>query len=137
MSQNTSKPIAPSFVCPGRVTVDQRGHSVWQWEGMDTDSTSLLLKRLENDALELEPTRSVPTPGGTGPTARGAARDAPSGGDRPDGVRGTSSARAAGTRRTRPRRAAAPAQADEGIQLEATLSVRYGGGFDPYDNTPR
>jgi hypothetical protein len=46
----------------GRVEFDSRGNSVWRWnaQGKDKlDSTSILIKRLENDALELEPTRSV------------------------------------------------------------------------------
>jgi hypothetical protein len=44
----------------GHVVVDSRGRNVWQWKDAEVDSTSLVLKRLENDALELEPTRKVP-----------------------------------------------------------------------------
>lgn len=48
----------------GRVEIDNRGRNVWHWDDAQIDSTSILLKRLDNDALELEPTRSVPIPKG-------------------------------------------------------------------------
>jgi hypothetical protein len=44
---------------PGRVQIDQRGRNVWHWNDDQMDSTSILLKRLENTELELEPTRKV------------------------------------------------------------------------------
>jgi|SRR5690606_17660516 len=45
----------------GRVEFDSRGNSVWRWKRQDgeKDSTSVLLKRLENTELSLEPTRSL------------------------------------------------------------------------------
>jgi hypothetical protein len=45
---------------PGRVAVDSRGRNVWQWAKAALDSTSILLKRLENKDLALEPTQKVP-----------------------------------------------------------------------------
>jgi hypothetical protein len=48
----------------GHVEVDARGNSVWRWsEQGPLDTTSILLKRLENDALELEATRKAEQPG--------------------------------------------------------------------------
>lgn len=44
---------------PGRVEVDARGRNVWRWNAGENDSTSMLLKRLDNDALALEPTQKV------------------------------------------------------------------------------
>jgi hypothetical protein len=44
----------------GRVVVDSRGRNVWQWARNAIDSTSILLKRLENKDLALEPTQKVP-----------------------------------------------------------------------------
>ena len=44
----------------GRVVVDSRGHNVWQWAKDVIESTSVLLKRLENKDLALEPTQKVP-----------------------------------------------------------------------------
>jgi hypothetical protein len=44
----------------GRVEIDSRGNSVWRWARSVIDSTSVLLKRLENHDLSLEPTRKVP-----------------------------------------------------------------------------
>lgn len=40
----------------GRVEVDSRGRNVWHWEDEQIDSTTILLKRLDNDALQLEST---------------------------------------------------------------------------------
>ena len=50
----------PEGEAPGRVVVDGRGHNVWQWAKDVLESTSVLLKRLENKDLSLEPTRKVP-----------------------------------------------------------------------------
>ena len=47
----------------GRVEFDSRGNSVWRWARDVLDSTSILLKRLENKDLALEPTQKVPVLG--------------------------------------------------------------------------
>ena len=44
----------------GRVEIDSRGNSVWRWARDVLESTSVLLKRLENHDLALEPTQKVP-----------------------------------------------------------------------------
>lgn len=44
----------------GRVEFDSRGNSVWRWAKDVLESTSVLLKRLENKDLALEPTQKVP-----------------------------------------------------------------------------
>jgi len=63
MSQVTKKPqIATGAKAGGEVDRDSRGHNVWRWKQGSADSTSIVLKRLENDALRLEPTQSVPIP---------------------------------------------------------------------------
>jgi hypothetical protein len=70
-----------SDTSPGRVEFDSRGNSIWRWENPEGDSTSILLRRLDNDQLQLEATRPVPvlgsgrsrgTPAGAAP-ARGSA----------------------------------------------------------------
>jgi hypothetical protein len=43
----------------GKVVIDSRGHNVWQWARDVIESTSVLLKRLENKDLALEPTQKV------------------------------------------------------------------------------
>ena len=53
-------PDAPETEPPGKVVVDARGRNVWRWAKDVLDSTSVLLKRLENKDLALEPTRKVP-----------------------------------------------------------------------------
>jgi hypothetical protein len=54
----------PAMESVGKVVVDNRGRNVWKWAKDVTkdvlDSTSVLLKRLENKDLALEPTRKVP-----------------------------------------------------------------------------
>lgn len=55
----------------GSVQVDGRGRNVWQWNEKEVDSTTVMLGLLNNDALELEPTRNVPIPG-RDPSATGA-----------------------------------------------------------------
>lgn len=47
----------------GRVEFDSRGNSVWRWARDVLDSTSILLKRLDNKDLALEPTQKVPVLG--------------------------------------------------------------------------
>lgn len=54
---------------PGRVVVDSRGRNIWQWARDAIDSTSILLKRLENKDLALEPTQKVPVMRGADPKA--------------------------------------------------------------------
>jgi hypothetical protein len=44
----------------GKVEFDSRGKAVWRWACDVLESTSVLLKRLENRDLALEPTRKVP-----------------------------------------------------------------------------
>jgi hypothetical protein len=51
---------APSDQPAGRVEHDARGKAVWRWASDLIENTSVLLKRLENRALALEPTAKVP-----------------------------------------------------------------------------
>ena len=44
----------------GRIEFDSRGNSVWRWARDVLDSTSILLKRLDNTDLSLEQTAKVP-----------------------------------------------------------------------------
>ena len=64
MAADKDKPTLTRENANGRVVVDSRGRNVWQWNDarVDIDSTTILLKRLENDALELETTQNVPRP---------------------------------------------------------------------------
>jgi hypothetical protein len=66
MSRAHDKDVAPVAPPPtasepaGKVVVDSRGRNVWQWAKDVIESTSVVLKRLENKDLALEPTRKVP-----------------------------------------------------------------------------
>src|ERR1044071_7214445 len=55
----------------GRVVVDARGRNVWQWAKAALDSTSILLKRLENKDLAIEPTQKVSIMRGADPPEAG------------------------------------------------------------------
>jgi hypothetical protein len=63
MSRVPDKEVEDAAPAPepvGRVVVDSRGHNVWKWARDVIESTSVLLKRLENKDLALEPTQKVP-----------------------------------------------------------------------------
>jgi hypothetical protein len=77
MTTNSKKPTeAPAGEAPdakppaGRIEFDSRGNSVWRWARDVLDSTSILLKRLDNTDLSLEQTAKLPA-------ARGATKKAP------------------------------------------------------------
>jgi hypothetical protein len=72
----------------GSVEFDSRGRSVWRWARSVIDSTSVLLKRLENHDLALEPTQKVPiargsknAPGKSKRVAKGLSLEEPKGHD--------------------------------------------------------
>jgi hypothetical protein len=90
----------------GAVVIDGRGRNVWQWKDEQLDSTSVVLKRLENEALELEPTRKVPI---------GKPKDEAKDGGKNAGKRDARRGAARGT-------------------VAATFDVDSGGGFDPYNH---
>lgn len=56
----------------GRVEFDSRGNSVWRWARDVIESTSVLLKKLENKDLALEPTQRLPVMGGADPARKSA-----------------------------------------------------------------
>jgi hypothetical protein len=61
----------------GRVEFDSRGNSVWRWARDVLDSTSILLKRLDNKDLAIEPTQKVPVLGSKKVTKPGRPRRNP------------------------------------------------------------
>ena len=48
----------------GKVEVDSEGNRVWRWAREVLENTSVMLKRLENKDLALEPTQKIPVVGG-------------------------------------------------------------------------
>jgi hypothetical protein len=101
----------------GRVEVDARGRNVWRWARDVIDSTSVLLKRLDNKDLALEPTQKVPVVRGTDPAAKNAV--APKG-----------AAAAKGKKSAEDPRASDKAAKHPALQRER----RGDGGFDPYNS---
>jgi hypothetical protein len=106
---------------PGRVVVDSRGRNVWQWARDAIDSTSILLKRLENKDLAIEPTQKVPVIPGADPQAATKApaskQTAPT---KPGAKRADDGAAQKGAKHADPARR--PKRSDTG------------GGFDPYNS---
>jgi hypothetical protein len=109
-------PTGPETESPGKVVVDSRGHSVWQWAKDVLENTSVLLKRLENKDLALEPTQRVPTLPGQ-----------PEKGANPKGAKhADSNAKAAKEAASKSRVWHPAMQPDQGADR--------GGGFDPYNS---
>ena len=105
----------PETESPGKVVVDSRGHSVWQWAKDVLENTSVLLKRLENKDLALEPTQKVPVLPGQ-PAEKGAS---------PKAAKRDSNAKVA-------REAASKSSAWHPAQPDQVGD--RGGGFDPYNS---
>ena len=87
-TDNESHDNAPTVSEPaGKVEIDSHGNRVWRWAKEVLENTSVLLKRLDNKDLALEPTQKVPVLGAADrsrekkPAPRGAT---PSGSDEND-----------------------------------------------------
>jgi hypothetical protein len=106
---------------PGRVVVDSRGRNVWQWARDAIDSTSILLKRLENKDLAIEPTQKVPVMRGADPQAATKTPPAKPAAPTKPGVK-PAEGRAA-------QKSAGHAGPTRGPKRSDT-----GGGFDPYNS---
>jgi hypothetical protein len=130
-SQDSRDPKGKQNLTPGNVTVDSRGRNVWHFHGESIDSTSMMLQKLENPSLALEPTRKTrqldagsDAPGGKGPagkasTGKASPGKASAGKDSPTGKSdfgGTSDS------------------FEQRYQLKPGGKNR-GGGFDPYNRS--
>jgi hypothetical protein len=121
MSEDSPKPTKITTTRDskaGRVETDARGRNVWRWKktGAD-DSTSVLLKRLDNEALQLEPTARVPRPGTAESKKAGTAL--------PAGTRDVES-------KSRER---ATGRGQAGTRASTKRGNKGGGGFDPYNSS--
>jgi hypothetical protein len=107
------EPPAANPERPGKVVIDSRGRNVWQWAKDVLENTSVVLKRLENKDLSLEPTRKVPIlPGQQQKSA------------------GTTAAKTADAKA---KTANAPTP-DQHPALQPNPKRDGGGGFDPYNS---
>jgi hypothetical protein len=106
------RPVVGRGNSAGHVEIDSRGRNVWQWNDarIDIDSTTILLKRLDNDALELEATRPVPIPKHSKPTTESQAKGAT-------------------------KRASRSVDENREWSISESMKVDMGGGFDPYNRT--
>jgi len=105
---------------PGRIVIDGRGRNVWQWSDDQLDSTTIMLQRLDNSALALEPTRSVRRPAIGQDSGEGKA-------DGADAARSRD-------RRSRTGDSRSGTKGSGRFDIEHTFKVKAGGGFDPYNN---
>jgi hypothetical protein len=126
------EPPAPEPEPVGRVEVDARGRNVWRWARDVVDSTSVLLKRLENKDLALEPTQKVPIVRADSAPKGSAAKGSPQKGAPPKGAPAKSAAPSS-------HKSAKPDASKNGVQHPALQREREpsrgaGGGFDPYNS---
>jgi len=112
----------------GRVEVDSRGHNVWRWARDVIENTSVLLRRLENKDLALEPTQKVPIMRGRDSAPKASVPDARTAAAKPTlGKPGVSKPAA--------KIAAEPAASKTTPRHPALQQGRgSGGGFDPYNS---
>lgn len=104
----------PATERAGKVVVDSRGRNVWKWAKDVIDSTSVLLKRLENKDLALESTRKFPILSGGTPAEKGANPKAA---------------------KQRDSKKSADDEAEANARHPALQRERdRGGGFDPYNS---
>jgi len=94
------------------------GKAVWEWAEHENDSTSILLKSLENPELELEKTQNTPLPRKLDPKAAVKAKAKAKADEKP--------------RATKPSKPSAPKDDDNPWGLPKN---RGGGGFDPYNRS--
>lgn len=129
---------------PGRVVMDSRGHNVWRWSREGNDSTSVVLKRLDNQDLALEPTQKVPIARGADPAAKGAApkgaapKSAAAKGMPSKGAP-SKAAPSKGALPAKGKRSAANAETSKSSGFHPALQPDDergggGGGFDPYNS---
>jgi hypothetical protein len=110
---------------PGHVTVDARGRNVWKWNDDQLDSTTIMLQKLENSSLSLEPTLTFRKPD----IERAGARERT--GDRDQTKGGEQASRSDGRRAAERNRSG-----DSGsLRVEQSFKVKLGGGFDPYNRS--
>jgi hypothetical protein len=119
-----AEPPAPGPV--GRVEVDSRGRNVWRWARDVIDSTSVLLKRLDNKDLALEPTQNVPIVRAADAASKG-------------GVPNAKAVKGAGVKgMSKSKKATAEAEASQNGVFHPALQPDPGrdggGGFDPYNS---
>jgi len=70
-TDNASNDDPPTVREPaGKVEVDSDGNRVWRWAREVLENTSVLLKRLENKDLALDPTQKVPVIRGADPVEK-------------------------------------------------------------------
>ena len=96
----------------GRVEVDARGRNVWRWARDVIDSTSVLLKRLDNKNLALEPTQKVPVVRNAESAPKGKVARGGKAADEPD----------------------ASSKKPQHPALQRERRRESGGGFDPYNS---
>ena len=127
----------------GRIEVDSRGRNVWQWNDSQLDSTTILLRRLDNDALELESTGYLQDQSGGTHDEKGTSQRK-TGADRFDSVQ-TESDAALAAETTLVIEATLTIETTMAIDttlgidtawaIDTTSTVNTAGGFDPYNSS--
>jgi hypothetical protein len=137
MQDKDAEPAAPANEpatkeAPGKIEVDARGRNVWRWTREANDSTSVVLTRLDNADLKLEPTQKVPIVRQVSAKAA-AAKGATPKDKAPQGAAPTGKA-APGAAAKTSNKSAAGAQSSKKTVAHSSLQPDDGGGFDPYNS---
>ena len=145
VTRRTRRLPDPASGAAGHVTIDSRGHNVWQWNDDQLDSTTMMLASLENDALALEPTRTLEQP--TLPEAsKPTPRPKPTPTTRPTPTLSLPAIDPTRSlRQLTPQPRSKQSRSEESslldifdasdLSIEQTINIRLGGGFDPYNRT--
>jgi hypothetical protein len=127
---------------PGSVVADNRGRNAWQFHGETIDSTSMMLQRLDNPALALEPTRKTKRldPDAAQDSGRPSTGKGPAGKTPAGKVQTSPGSAARGSSGTARGSSGTGRRDDDSEQsFEQRFSVKpgknSGGGFDPYNRS--
>jgi hypothetical protein len=119
---------------PGQVAVDSRGRNVWQFHGEAIDSTSMMLQRLDNPSLEIEPTRRTKR---IDAAAEAAAAKVPGGkkasGQPPEGKAAAGASKGQGSSARGSQSMGTTQSFEQRFQVKP--GKNQGGGFDPYNRS--
>jgi hypothetical protein len=97
------------------------GKAVWEWADRENDSTSILLKSLENPELELEKTQNTPLPRKLDPKAAAEAK-----------AKAKAKGKSKADEKPQAAKRSTPKDDDNPWDLPKN---RGGGGFDPYNRS--
>ncbi len=121
---------------PGNIAVDSRGRNVWHFHGESIDSTSMMLQKLDNPSLALEPTlKTRKLDSGKDAAAGKAATGKAAAGKPTQPAGGKSSGDSGGGPGRKPAFGGTTETFEQRYEVKPGGKNRGGGGFDPYNRS--